>query len=30
LIRQVAENGKLQVPNFSAGGIAKTADAAAR
>jgi pyridoxal 5'-phosphate synthase pdxS subunit len=28
LIRQVAETGKLPVPNFSAGGIATPADAA--
>jgi pyridoxal 5'-phosphate synthase pdxS subunit len=28
LVRQVAETGKLPVPNFSAGGIATPADAA--
>ncbi len=28
LIRMVAKNGKLPVPNFSAGGIATPADAA--
>ncbi len=28
LVRSVAENGKLPVPNFAAGGIATPADAA--